>query len=133
MNKVTLSLGQVLALLNPPTHIDSIEDYKQFVHDTLVSDTVPAARKPGRPIQNGHPAYSDEEYRAIKTYLMKQVEVYPEHYRNEEGRLPRGLAKEQPEEESIFVMDNGVKAHFMGRVQIDDGLASPFYPPSVEF
>jgi hypothetical protein len=124
---------------------DSVEAYRQHLIDLVANlDQQPAKaaeppkqdaqRGPGRPIKYGHPAYSEEEFKAIRDYIMDDVRAYPERYRNDQGKPARALHQNQPESELEFLLDNSALLQFGERFQLDPSIVGgvvPQFPPVI--
>lgn len=124
VHKASVSLAALIAILNPPENIETVEEYQKFIQqklgadDNIMEGLLPSKRPVGRPGKAQHPAYSEAEMRAIKKYVQ------------EEFRL--GLSPTQPSSETEIVMGDGRTLYFAARLDFVDGIAVPMFPPSVE-
>lgn len=127
--KVSLPLQVVLSLTTPPSEVETVEDYRQYIHDLLAGGGTGCPARPGRPLKVQHVHYNDAELKAIRTLIMNEAQTYQAEY-TANGRLPKGFADEQPDDETEFLLDNDVTVVFADRVQVTDGKAHASFPPS---
>ena len=132
--------GQLLArILMPPEYVVDVETYKSYIL-SVFADGASTTRPVGRPKIYGHPCYKDHEYRLIQAAIMADQKVDPDVYRNKEGKGFRGFAKDQPNDELTFHLDNGMKCIIAMRPEFGadksfqgvDGIHIHFPPGCIE-
>jgi len=124
VHKASVSLAALIAILNPPETIETVEEYQKYIQQKLGADEsvmdglLPSKRPVGRPGKAQHPAYSAIEMKAIKKYVEQEFGM--------------ALNPVQPTDEKEIAMFDGKVLHFATRLDFVDDIAVPLFPPSVE-
>lgn len=132
--ELKLSGAQVHALLTPPEGVDA-GIYVAHINAIVFAEDKKDLRGPGRPLVYKHPAYSEDEWKAIKALVYRELNSSdPDIWINGSGPRPKGVALLQPDDEKDIVLDNGVIMSYSERIKFDqkngEVIAFSIFPPS---
>lgn len=139
-NTIRISMNALFMVTNLPQTMDRDGTISAYIRGILLEDSNNGNRgiaRPkealpvGRPLKSKHPHYTDADLKAIRAYILEEASNYPGTYENAKGKPPKGLADDQPDDECLFRLDNGVRVAFAERVEVVGGRAMPLYPPGV--